>query len=152
MYGALFLATVGIGMLSCEKVVPQVKEKATDGEVVSNSETKVSSRPAFFDNGVNYGCEGTGGNCLPMVTIRPKSLHHSIDNIINSNDDPNVVRNEFQSHKKLYLEICSQNAVNGILDGSLTLETRGAIGVPNGLFFKFFDINSNEMIEVQPLK
>ena len=83
----------------------------------------------YYDNGGDdYGCSGSGGNCLPDVIITPSvyQMAQSIETILSAGSQDEV-QNFFQDNYESLVEFISPNYIEGTLSGYYHVSCRGHV-------------------------
>lgn len=111
----------------------------------------------YYDNGgEDYGCNSSGGNCLPDVVITPTSIHNELLNQIQE------IRNIYQqdvefanaligeiiaSNEPTFQDIFPQSVINEILNNALKLYIRGTESYRCILLYN----SNNDIVNVYPV-
>lgn len=89
-----------------------------------------SSLRVYYDNGGDdYGCSGSGGNCLPDVIVTPSvyQLAENIDNIVSGGGAPDEINNFFQENYEGLVEFIDPAYIEGTLSGNYNVSCRGYV-------------------------
>ncbi len=152
IYGGLFLATVGIGIVGCKKEVgkPDSVQTQSNEEVMS---TKAMTKEFVDLGGELTGCYTTQHpNCTNAVTITAKraQLVSDLFTTIENNDQAGAA--DLINHNyDAIVDIFDRSYVDSFLSGNHALEVRG----PNGdgeRFVIFKNVSTGENDHVTPLK
>ncbi|MNU95257.1 hypothetical protein D3C71_852680 [compost metagenome] len=104
-----------------------------------------SGREPGFE-GVDYGCEGIGGNCLPDAVVTPKLASLLIDFAQSTNSG------SFASiHYTNLSKVIDTKILDDVIDRKLTVSMRGQIETGKTAYLKFSSENG-AIITVYPLK
>jgi hypothetical protein len=133
------------------------KEKDNSLSLAEEQGLPKASLRVYFDDGtvpgvegVNYGCSGTGGNCLNDVVVTSE-LKPAMDNVFSAaysaNDEQ--IRAAFQTNKAALLNYVSSKHVNGVITGAYTARARGA--APGYRYLMIRD-TAVRIVGVYPLK
>lgn len=150
--GNILVALLAILVSACEKESSPIltaNNSAIEAMSFDKSELRV-----YFDNGPkDYGCAGTGGNCLPDIIVRPEkqllSVIQNIENFTISKSTSNalqVIRNNFD----LLAKIISTDVLNKVLSEELSLTVKGSLDSKDTIYFVYS--KSGEIISVQPYR
>lgn len=138
-YGTLFLALVGIGVVGCKKTDLSKNEENVSTSILT---AKANGR-VYFDNGdpngvegIDYGCSGSGGGCLPEVTVKP-SIVNPVKNVYYSAGNNSLVSTIFTNNKIDFFEIFGEQNVNDVISGVATVTVRGNISSIENTYFSF---------------
>ncbi|MDO4728234.1 MAG: hypothetical protein Q4B43_04425 [Bacteroidota bacterium] len=146
----LSISTLILGFYACEKEEVTTIQNSTFNSKIS------SSLGFFYDNdptndnptwGVDIGCAGSGGNCIPVVVIteaRTVSISMLYKKINNSNDSE--IRNYFLNNNFSLEEIIPSSLIKGTISGQLKVSTRGKEGDSFVVIFK----ENNKIVAVCP--
>lgn len=125
------LVCAALTLAGCQKEQTHPNGTSTIGAL---DETKSASYRVYFDNGAqpgvegqDYGCAGSGGNCLPDVVVTA-SLKPAIDNVftaVYTNNDA-TIRSAFSANRTALLNYVDKAHVDGVINGTLRARARGA--------------------------
>lgn len=112
----LFSAFCVFALVSCEK--EEDKKNIDQSSRLLNAS---SSLRVYYDNGGNdYGCKGSGGNCLPDVIVTaPKSYYFAP--LFESGSNTVEL---FTKNAEVYKSVIDPKYVDGVIKGSLFVEAK----------------------------
>jgi len=150
--GGVLLLIVGLAW-SCQKAEtgPSIASK----QLVGGS-AKGSLRVYYDDGtipgteGVNYGCSGSGGNCLPDVVVTP-GLSSDITNVFTAvyTGNQTSIETAFNTYQNSLLNYVSRDDIDGVIHGTYIARARGAS--PGMRYLIIYD-SSGHIVSVYPLK
>lgn len=124
---------VSVMALSCNK--KQINESGNNQEPVANKtetsnpvkNTSSRTKPKymlFFKNPQYFICIAQGGNCLPMVVVKPHAAA-LIRNLIVVVEGKNqtAIHEYFYSNNEALQEYMESNDINGVINGDLIATT-----------------------------
>lgn len=162
VYGSIIFASTAIIFVGCQKedVQPNMSSITTEqssGEKPSDNyaEKAYGSRRIFFDDhkgdvdGVNYGCNSSGGNCLDDVIVTPRLV--TIINEIGGSGNTGVVISIVAKNLRGLEQIVDRDLLHQVLTGALTLNVRGRVNANETAYLLFKDGNQ-DIVSVQPVK
>lgn len=153
-----YVAILGL-IASCnkEKVEPTVRNSTMNTSINDSEEKgsvmdKASGRRVWFDNGgKDYGCKGSGGNCLPDVIVTPKlmaDIRGIGEVILHGNADE--IKNEFNDKKASLQEVLNNEHILGVINGKMNVSVKG---LDTDVIYMLFSIKSDKnTIAVYPIK
>jgi hypothetical protein len=152
--GALFFALVGTVMIGCEKDESISPVDSNDNDNIEASKTK--SLPnnkahgrVYYDNGGNdYGCSGSGGNCLDDVIVEA-ALGPAMEDIIivvNTNNQP-AIQEEF-SDNAFVESVVPVDVINGVISNNLVVTLKSNSDYD---YLLFHNIDSQELESAIPI-
>lgn len=106
------------------------KEDLSPASENSGMRSKADQRTAlrvYFDNGgSDYGCKGSGGNCLPDVVVTPhlRGAVNAVFGVVNS-ENPTAISHVFENYKDLLSRHMDREDVEGVIRGRYTVKSRG---------------------------
>lgn len=107
----------------------------------------------YYDRGDDdYGCEGTGGNCLPdvIITDEPIAIIRFAQIAYKVTQySPAEVRGFFEEERDLVLEFFDEAIVDEVINGDCIVSGRGDI--ERTFYFIFKDNISEEILAVYPI-
>jgi len=150
---------IALGLMSCG-------EESIDSVDTFNENDNLKSRflnvqpsshlRVYYDNGdpdgkwgEDWGCKGTGGNCLETIVIdiprlSSKGYNITIKTIVSGNQEE--IKKHFSSNKKEILLFLQQNLVEGVIVGELTVTHKGN----DSSFVLIFKDRKENIVAVQP--
>jgi len=153
------ISVIAFGLMSCEG-------EGTDSVGTFNENDNLKSKfsnvqPSshlreYYDNGdpdgkwgEDWGCKGTGGNCLETIVIdlpllSPKAYNITIKTIVSGNQEE--IKKHFSSNKKELLHFLQQNLVEGVIAGELTVTHKWN----DSSFVLIFKDRKENIVAVQP--
>ncbi len=141
----LFLFTA-----SCQKETRSSKSEFTDEPI---SHTKQQDLRMWWDSGripgiegVDYGCEGIGGNCLPEVVVTPKTAALLTDFAQSTHS-----KSFASTHYRNLSKVINTETLDDVIHGKLTVSIRGEIGIGKTGYVKFSSGNGT-VISVYPFR
>ncbi len=161
------ILTVGITFLSCQKTstppnstvanIAQTNHSGNEASPMSSRTPTIGAtdqRLLFlsFDRKICF-CIGSGGSCLPEVTVTSTSTAERIRLIIQTieTDDQSAIRTAFDNNKVEMIEFISEPYLNGILNGDLTAHNAtDAEGLTKFIILR--NSNTDEVVATYPFK
>ncbi|MDR0801653.1 hypothetical protein [Fluviicola sp.] len=153
MFTGAILAAVGVSVFSCTK---ETVKPAAENVQENNAEhvvTKMNGGDlrvfSMSPDGKDAKCDGSNGNCLPDVVIRPSRLQKIVtdltDNGLSGNDD--IVREIIRGHFDELRTVISENLLTDYLNNKLTLSMKENSSTKS--VFLIFS-SKGEIVNVQP--
>jgi len=147
--GALLLA-FSAAFVACEKeeVKPVVSSTVND----TDAPVKAGTRKVWFDEGgSNYGCKGSGGNCLDEVVARLQkyTLLNEIGTCANNNQNALVIAKFIENYADLS-SLISTDVLDDVINGVATLKVKGTVSSSSTAYFLF--TKAGNIYSVQPIK
>jgi hypothetical protein len=101
----LLLTVIGITIIfSCNKKEEIISKKNN----FNNLQKDMQQLRVYYDNGgEDYGCEGSGGNCLPDIIVRPTSVLNELLNQIQ--EIRNIYQQDVEFANSLISDIVADN-------------------------------------------
>ena len=140
-----------LALISCQKKEIELKEKISysSDELNESNENghdelvqRASDLRVFFDNGnipgvqdVDYGCEGSGGNCHPDVIASPQVLGPLID--VTNPTNPKPIRDRFSQYQEVLVKVLGSESVFKVINGTYDVRHRGNV-LTGGVYFTFY--------------
>ena len=131
---------LGVGVFSCEK--EEIRPTTSATSISTSSEKMNGTRRAWYDNGevpgndgIDYGCKGSGGNYLADVVVSPSkyTIFEDLNNASNNGDLAEVKRIVSENKTDISHYINSDD-LDRVLDNSSELKTRGKVSVGGRLY------------------
>lgn len=141
VYGALFLALVGIVFVGCQK--EEVNKSQEKPETTDNYTTKIAGGGTkyykWYDRGGNnYGCEDTPENCHEVTNIY-SSLLSVVDDIGDDadNGDYDKVVELLKENYDGFAHFIPREVIDDVIKQKTTLNIRGRIAT-DGIAYMLF--------------
>lgn len=99
-----------------------------------------SGREPGFE-GVDYGCEGIGGNCLPDAVVTPKPASLLTDFAQSNNPDTFA-----STHYTNLSKVIDKEILDRVINGQLDVSIRGEIGIGKTGYLKFSSGNGTVVL------
>lgn len=141
----LFFFTAG-----CQKEIRCSKSEVLKESI---SRTKQQDLRMWWDSGrvpgtegVDYGCEGIGGNCLPDAVVTPKTAALLTD--FSQSTHPTIFAGIHYSNLS---KVISTETLDDVIAGKLNVSMRGKIEIGETGYLKFLSANGT-VLSVYPFK
>ena len=139
-----------LALASCEK--SELTPTNTAGNPQQKTGTITDSKyQVWHDNGVEWGCWDTGGNCahtVPVVKFQ-QPIINSIFNTVYTNNASNI-KLAFSNNKQVLLSYLPNDIIDRVISGQYTVKARGTD--PNSLrYLLFSESNSSNLLIVYPI-
>lgn len=127
MKNVIIVAIFAIALASCQK------EQITPNKILSNRNETLSTKKLvgnlriYYDNGgSDYGCKGSGGNCLPDVVITSEIManFNDIFDVLHSNN-ATAIRSVFNNQKEFLEEYIDTNILQLAINGEYNVKAKG---------------------------
>lgn len=149
----LLLTVIGITIIfSCNKEEIISKKNSSN-----NLQKEMVQLRVYYDNGGDdYGCNSSGGNCLPDVIIIHTSIHNELLNqiqdirIMYQNDVEyanTLIGDIVAANEPTFQDIFPQCVINEIVNHALQLHIRGTESYRCLLLY-----NNNDIVNVYPVR
>ena len=148
------LAILAIIFASCHKdQLDPTTPTCTDVTSASGTAKRLigSTYRVYYDNGgTDYGCKGTGGNCLDDVVVTP-NISARFKNIIAvlHSDNPKAITNVLVNHKEFLEQYIDKDILMSAIDGSSSIQVKGTL--QDGNVFLIFISAKGEIQAVYPI-
>jgi len=136
-----FVFPAFILLLSCTKsaenhLTPSLPEYSGKPDVKNRTK---DLRVYYDEGGENYGCRGTGGNCLPTVIVTP-ARKGAMDDIFSKlrMASWSGKKNIFSANSQLLQEFLPAGLIDGVISGELDVRIRDSKLNPQ-LFILFYE-------------
>lgn len=157
IYGSMLLASAALIFVGCQKEDVQPIENSVDSNQATNFVEKANGNlRVWFDTGgpnegVDFGCKDTGGNCQPNVVVvgRLANVVNTIGDLGDLGDIPGVVAVVSDNLTELSTFI-EMDLLELVVDEKLSLSVRGRVNANEGAYLLFSD--GKDLISVQPVK
>lgn len=145
--GALAL---GLILTSCNKEEIETIEESV---ITVDVEKAAGSYRVWYDNGnqpgqdgVDYGCKGSGGNCLDTVVVTasmasPEIAGDLIDTVGSGN--AGAVIEIFKRYERELAKVIPSNLIRGVIGGELQVSNKGTFEKNETVYLNFNDRRGN---------
>ncbi|WP_299435015.1 hypothetical protein [uncultured Aquimarina sp.] len=145
--GALAL---GLILTSCNKEEIETIEESV---ITVDIEKAAGSYRVWYDNGnqpgqdgVDYGCKGSGGNCLDTVVVTasmasPEIAGDLVDTVGSGNTG--AVIDIFKHYGRELSEVIPANLIEGVIGGELQVSNKGTFEKNEIVYLNFNDRRGN---------
>ncbi|TAE18056.1 MAG: hypothetical protein EAZ95_05280 [Bacteroidetes bacterium] len=149
MKKVILTAICAVALASCQ----QQKEVAPTQEAKTSVTRKDKSdlRVWYDRGGSDYGCSGTGGNCLDDVILsapKPKGFTATLQTM--SAGTPTEIRDAFSDNRSVLIQYISATVVDATINGDLNATLRG-LPTDATCYMLFSDANTNTITTVYPV-
>ncbi|SEC20815.1 hypothetical protein SAMN04489761_2378 [Tenacibaculum sp. MAR_2009_124] len=122
--------------------------------------TRALGGRVWFDNGaqpgvdgVDYGCSGSGGNCLDEVVVygiaSPYVLNDLNDTIGSGNTQG--TQHVFEAHAEELSKFIPGKLIDGVINGSLYVKSRGKLNKEQTMYLNFTN-RRGKTVSIVPLR
>ncbi len=153
IFSALFF---GIFLVACEKNDTNLDALTESSTTMERSDSDLR---VYYDNGkvpgvegVDYGCKGSGGSCLPTITVdlpTQQVITHVLE-VVDLGDNE-AISETFSTFRETLTEVISSDLVSGVATGALNVKNRGDFSTETSAYLQFSTLEG-ELVNVAQLK
>lgn len=139
--------TALLGVFSCQT------DESASSESTTNHAKMYDMRIYYDFGGTDYGCSGSGGNCLDDVEIECYISEDLIEDVpiyvpVELPKPPISFKDHVRANRDIFVQYFKPELIDGILNDEVRIAKRGSCEA--GKIYVIFGDNDSKIISVQP--